>query len=228
MKKLTAVTTAGIAAVALSMALVGCGSKTETKTSTSTSTSTSTTTSKAAPTSTTQAAGPNKTIQDYIKENPIVETTIHHGDPGPKVDLPVPEGWSLIQESADAPYGGIVYDRAANPNDPPKIVAIFEKLTGNVDPATILQYAPGELKNLPDYEPVGDDTKSTLGGFDAVQLGGNFTQDGEKRVIAQKTVVIPGQDGLYELQLTAGALDAEALPLMEATNFIDDQTKITP
>lgn len=228
MKKLTAVTTAGIAAVALSMALVGCGSKTETKTSTSTSTSTSTTTSKAAPTSTTQAAGPNKTIQDYIKENQIVETTIHHGDPGPKVDLPVPEGWSLIQESADAPYGGIVYDRAANPNDPPKIVAIFEKLTGNVDPATILQYAPGELKNLPDYEPVGDDTKSTLGGFDAVQLGGNFTQDGEKKIIAQKTVVIPGQDGLYVLQLTAGALDAEALPLMEATNFIDDQTKITP
>ena len=40
--------------------------------------------------------------------------------------------------------------------DPPSIVAIMSKLTGNVDPAKIFEFAPGELKNLPGYESAGD------------------------------------------------------------------------
>ena len=55
---------------------------------------TSTTTSKAAPTTSAQAAGPNKTIVDYIKENGIVESPVHRGDAGaPTIDLPTPQGW---------------------------------------------------------------------------------------------------------------------------------------
>jgi hypothetical protein len=232
MKTLTAVTTAGVAALALSVALVGCGSKTETKTSTSasTSSSTSTTTSSASPTSTTQAAGPNKTIADYIKENQIVQTPVHRGDPGsPTINLPFPPGWSDAGQATPAfAYGAILFDTPEVPTDPPQIIAAVVKLTGNVDPAMILQYAPGELKNLPDYAPMGDATKSTLGGFDAVQLGGNYTRDGKKRIIAQKTVVIPGQDGLYVLQMNADALDGQEGPLMDATSVIDEQTTITP
>jgi hypothetical protein len=221
-----------IAIVALGVALVGCGSDTKTQSSTSKTTASSsktTTSNTAAPTSSAQASGPNYTIADYVKENGIVETPIHHGDPGsPTVDLPVPAGWTLVQESQDAPYGGVVYSGAAAPNNPPRITAIFSKLTGNVDPAKILEFAPGELKNLPQYEPVGDQSSSTLGGFNAVQLGGNYMRDGEKRIVGQKTVVIPGQDGLYVLQLNADALDSDALPLMDATNVIDEQTTITP
>lgn len=234
MKKITAVSTAALAAVALSVALVGCGSKTETKTSSSTSTSTSTSTAtststKAESTSPTEAAGPNKTIQDYLKENQITETQVKMGEPGaPKIDLPTPTDWSVAKQPPDWAYGAIIYDKAEVPDDPPSIIAIVSKLTGNVDPAKILEFAPGELKNLPGWEPLGDGSKSTLSGFDAFQMGGNYTRDGKKRIIAQKTVVIPGEDGVYVLQMNADALDGQEGPLMDATGIIDEKTTITP
>lgn len=232
MKKITAVATAGLAAISLSVALVGCGSETETQTSTSTSTSTSPSTStEAAPsTSPTAAAGPNTTIQDYLTENQIQETPVRRGDPGsPNIDLPFPPDWSDAgPQTPEWAYGAIVYDKPEDPSDPPSIIAIVSKLTGNVDPAKILEIAPGELKNLPQYEPLGDDNKSTLSGFDAVQLGGNYVKDGKKRIIAQKTVVIPTQDGLYVLQMNADALDGQEGVLMDATSVIDEQTTITP
>lgn len=232
MQKITAVATAGLAAISLSVALVGCGSKTETKTTTSTSTSTSTTTSTsaAASASPTESKGPNETIQDYLKANNIQETAIHRGDAGsPTIDLPFPPDWSDAgPQTPDWAYGAIVYDKPETPDDPPSIIAIVSKLTGNVDPAKILELAPGELKNLPNYEPLGDDNKSTLSGFDAVQLGGNYTKEGKKRIIAQKTVVIPTNDGLYVLQLNADALDGQEGVLMDATSVIDEKTTITP
>jgi hypothetical protein len=49
-----------------------------------------------------------------------------------------------------------------------------------------------------------------------------------KRVIAQKTVVIPGQDGLYVLQLNADGTEDQMGALMDATGVIDEQTTITP
>lgn len=238
MNKMTAVATAGLAAVSLSFALVGCGSdsKTESKSSTSTSTSTSsaTSTSKSTETSAspTQAAGKNKTIQDYMKENQITEKPVKRGDPGsPKIDLAMPPGWSDAgQQTPDWAYGAIVFDKPQDPADPPSIISIVSKLTGNVDPQKVLEFAPGELQNLPGWTPLGDGgaNKSTLSGFDAVQLGGNYTKDGKKRIIAQKTVVIPVQDGLYVLQMNADALDGQEGPLMDATNVIDEKTTITP
>jgi len=48
------------------------------------------------------------------------------------------------------------------------------------------------------------------------------------RMVAQKTVVIPGQDGLFVLQLNADGTEDQAMPLMDATQTIDDQTTITP
>ena len=47
-------------------------------------------------------------------------------------------------------------------------------------------------------------------------------------MIAQKTVVIPGQDGLYVLQLNADGTEDQMGPLMDATSVIDEQTTITP
>jgi hypothetical protein len=141
----------------------------------------------------------------------------------------VPNGWHALPEGSGAPYGGIVFDSPSDPNDPPTIVAIVSKLDGDVDPAKILEYAPGELKNLPSYEGgSANGNESTLGGFKAWQLGGSYTKNDKKRTVAQKTVVITGPNGLYVLQLDADALDAEAVPLMDATNVIDEQTTITP
>lgn len=232
MNKMTVAATASLAAVSLSFALVGCGSsdKSETKTSTATSASTSTSTTTAASPSPTPAAAHNKTIQDYLKENQITEAPVKRGDPGsPNIELAMPPGWSDAgAQTPDWAYAAIVFDTPKVPNDPPSIIAIVSKLTGNVDPKKILEFAPGELQNLPGYEPLGKANQSSLSGFDAVQLGGNYVKDGQKRIIAQKTVVIPGKDGLYVLQMNADALDGQEGPLMDATGVIDDKTTITP
>ncbi|UXA07901.1 LpqN/LpqT family lipoprotein [Mycobacterium sp. SMC-2] len=213
--------------VALSLALAGCGSdhKSGSQSSTSTTTSTSTSTTSSA-TSTTPVAKAKYTIADYVKDNHITETPVHHGDPGPNVDLPVPPGWQLNQ-NAGSSYGGIVSTQPSNPNDPPTVTALFSRLTGDVDPAKIIQYAPGEVQNLPGYDG-GDGKASTLAGFQAWQLGGTYERDGTTRVIAQKTVVIPSQGAVYVLQLNADGPQADQGPLMDVTKVIDDQTTITP
>lgn len=222
-----------IAAVALGIGLSGCGSDTSTEETTTTSATESeeTTTSEAAPTTSAEAAGPAMTIVDYIQQNNITEAPVKRGDPGaPTIDLPFPEGWE--DAGANTPewaYGAIVFTGdPAMAQDPPTIIAIVSKLTGNVDPAKILEYAPGELQNLPDFEGPTTGQPGTLSGFEATQIGGMYVRDGVTRMIAQKTVVIPGQDGLYVLQLNADGTEDQAMPLMDATAAIDDETTITP
>ena len=149
-------------------------------------------------------AGPNPTIADYIKQNDIQETAIKMGDPSaPAVNLPIPDGWQPLtpEEAPDYAYGAIGYGGAEFKSDPPNIVALMSKLTGTVDQQKIIDLAPGELNNLPDYKPGNAGEASTLGDYPAYVLGGTYTRDGATRVIAQKTVVIPVADGLYVLQL---------------------------
>jgi hypothetical protein len=221
-----------ISAIAIGIGLTGCGSDTKSEPSTSkqTSAASSTTTTKAAPTSAAPAAGPNKTIVDYIKENGIVETPVHRGDPGsPTLDLPFPPGWEDAGNRTPGwAYRAIVATDPAMGQNPPTIIALVSKLTGNVDPAKILEYAQGEIKNLPGYDGATEGSPSTLGGFEATQIGGTYTKDGVKRAIAQKTVVIPGQDALFVLQLNADGTEDQMGALMDATGVIDEQTTITP
>ena len=221
-----------ISAIAIGIGLSGCGSDTKSEPSTSkqTSTASSTTTSKAAPTSSAQASGPNKTIVDYIKENGITESPVHRGDPGsPTITLPFPPGWEDAgSRTPEWAYAAIVSNDPAMAQDPPTIISLVSKLTGNVDPAKILEYAQGEIKNLPGYDGAQGGQPSTLGGFDATQIGGTYTKDGVKRAIAQKTVVIPGQDALFVLQLNADGTEDQMGALMDATGVIDEQTTITP
>lgn len=222
MKHLTAATVT----VALSLALVGCGSdhKSGNQSSTSTSTTTSASNSASA-TSSAPAAGAKYTIADYVKDNLIAEAPVHRGDPGsPTINLPLPPGWK-VADNVNTSYGGIVSEQPTNPADPPIIAALVSKLTGDVDPAKIIQFAPGELQNLPGFQG-SDGTASTLGGYQAWQLNGTYQKDGATRVVAQKTVVIPGQGVLFVLQLNANAPQSDQGPLMDATNVIDDQTTI--
>ena len=228
-------TTAGGAAItliALGLTLTGCGSDSKTDASSSSpSSSSSGSTSSAAPTST-EAAGASPTIADYIKENGITETPVKRGDPGtPTVNLPTPEGW--VDAGPKTPAGAYIAIAFADPSmaaDPPTIVAVMSKLTGNVNPAEIFKYAPGELKNLPGYESAGDGGDAKLGGFDAYQIGASFEKNGAKKLIAQKTVIIPAADGngIFVLQLNASGSEDQINPLMEATAKIDEQTTITP
>jgi hypothetical protein len=222
-----------IAVVALGLALAGCGSDTKSAPSSSASSSSSSKSSSAksssAAPSTPAPAGKNETIADYIKESGITETPVKRGDPGtPTLDLPVPAGWADTgAKTPEYAWSAIVSTDPTMASDPPSIVALMSKLTGDVDPAKILEYAPGELKNLPGFEG-GDGNTSTLGGFDAYQIGGSYVKDGAKRMIAQKTVVIPSNGDVFVLQLNADGLEDQMGPLMDATSQIDEKTTITP
>lgn len=223
------------ALVALGLALAGCGSDSTTAASSSSSSSSSpasssAATSSAAPTSTQAAA--NKTIADYIKDNGITETPVKRGDPGtPTVTMPTPEGWADAgPKTPPGAYGAIVSTDPSMATNPPTIVSVMSRLTGDVDPAEIFKYAPGELKNLPGYESAGDGGDAKLGGFDAYQIGATYMKDGTKTLIAQKTVVIPAADGngVFVLQLNASGTEDQINALMDATSTIDEQTTVTP
>jgi hypothetical protein len=232
----------GTAAIAAAVAIVlsGCGSDTKTAPSTSTSSKTSTsssTSTKAAPKSKPKvaprdedAAGPNPTIASYIAENNIQETPVKRGDPGsPTIDLPVPDGWEPAgEDTPEWAYGAIIYTGPDAGEYTPSIVALVSKLTGNVDPQKIIDLAPGELNNLPGFKALNEGEASTLGEYPAFQLGGTWTQDGETKIVAQKTVVIPGSDGLYVLQLNADGLEDQKELIGAATDVIDTDTTITP
>ena len=216
-----------ILAVVLGLALAGCGSNEKKSAETSKPTTSSST---AAPAST-PAAKPNLTIPDYIKQQGITEAPVKRGDPGsPEINLPFPPGWEdMGPDTPQWAWGAIKFtgDPAMAAN-PPTIIALLSKLTGNVDPAKILEYAPGEMKNLPGYEGDGTGSASTLGGFDAWQIGGTYMKDGVKHAVAQKTVTIPASDGLFVLQLNADGTEDQMGILMDATGVIDEQTTITP
>ena len=211
-------------AVVLGLALAGCGSDEKKSEETSKETS-----SSAAAPATSAEAKPHKSIPDYIKENGIIETPVKRGDPGsPEIILPTPPGWEDLPPPA-AFWGTMKFTGDPALAAPPlRVNTLLAKLTGNVDPAKILEYAPGEIRNLPGYEGDEVGSASTLGGFDAWQIEGTYMFNGAKRAVAQKTVTIPGADGLYVLQLNADGAEDQIGILKDATKLIDEQTTITP
>jgi hypothetical protein len=221
-----------IAVFALGVALTSCGSKSAPAASSSSSSSKTSAASSSSSTSAAPAAGKNETLADYIKEAGLTETPVKRGDPGsPTIDLPVPDGWATAgDKTPDFAYGAIISTDPTMASDPPSIIAIVSKLTGNVDKAKLIEYAPGELNNLPGFDGPKTGETSTLGGFDAVQLGGSYVKDGVQRMIAQKTVIIPAADnsGTFVLQLNADGTEDQMGPLMDATSVIDEKTTITP
>jgi hypothetical protein len=229
--------------IAVTLSVVGCSkddSSSSSKDTTSAASSTSKTTSaaksskpKASPRTTdTSKPGANKTIADYIASNNIKETPIKQGDAGaPTIDLPVPDGWEVAGDNApDYAYGAIIYTGPEATDYVPSVIAILSKLEGdNVNAKDLLAVAAGELKNLPGYKEVVPGVDSTLSEFPAYEIAGLFTDEGESKVVAQKTVVITGADGsLYVLQLNADGLEGQADIVGTALEAIDKQTTITP
>lgn len=228
----SALTGAAAAVTALAVVLSGCGSDSKTTASSSSSSSSKsseTSTKTTTKTETVAPAGQNPTIADYVKENNLQETPIAMGDTtAPAVNLPNLDGWKLFGTEDVKPgfYGAAVYAGPEFESDPPTIDVIYSKLTGAADPQAILDLAPGEVNNLPGFVAGNPGEKSTLGDYPAWVLGGTYEQDGQKRLIAQKTVVIPAPDGLYVLQLNVKGPDGSSDVVNVATDKIDTDTTI--
>lgn len=180
---------------------------------------------------TTGTAGKLPTISDYIKQNNISETPVQVGDPtAPKVTIPAVLGWQDAGESTppDA-FAAMVNTDPNLGEDPPSVVILMSRLGNNADPAEILNLAPNELANLPQFDNGGSDPENVkLAGFDAVRAGGTYLRDGATRLIAQETVVIPGKDGLYVMQLNADGSGGQVQALGVALDAIDKGATIEP
>lgn len=222
-----------LAALTLGIGLSGCSSNTSGSASSASSSATSSSaasSAQAAPPTSSAPPAPIVTLADYVRDNNIVETPVMPGDAGsPTIELPTLEGWEDMGSNApEGSYSASVFTSDPPVADPATVVTKVIKLTGNVDPAKVLEVAPGELRTLPGFDGPGAGQPNKLSGFDATVIGGTYTKDGAQRMVAQKTVVIPGQEGLYVLQINAEGTPDEANALMDATAAIDDQAKITP
>ena len=142
--------------------------------------------------------------------------------------FPFPPDWSPAGDrTPDWAYGAIVYDKAPDPENPPFIYAIASKLTGNVDPAKILELAPGQLNELPEFTPREAPHSDKVGGYDAIDYVGTYVWEGSKRAVGQQTIVIPGKDAVFVMQLNAEAPTGQEQPVVDAIKLIREQTKIT-
>ena len=159
----------------------------------------------------------------------------HHRSPGqaddpnaPAITLPVLPDWKGTG-AATPPYAyaGLINTDPATAADPPTIIVVFSKLEG-ADPAEILKLAPNEIRNLPEFNGDDEAKRAKLAGFDSVQIGGTYVRDGVTRLIGQKTVAIPGKDGLYVLQINADALKDQVVLLVTATDAMDRLATIKP
>jgi Probable lipoprotein LpqN len=229
----------GVAAViaALGIGLVGCGSgSTPSSNKTSSSASTATT---AAPTTSAQpqpkvaprtsVPGPNPTIDSYLQQNGIKATPVHRGDAdAPTIDFPMPDGWA--DAGPDTPptaYWAIVDNGPEAAKYTPSIVATLSRLEGDPDPQKLLDLAAGETKNLPGFTPHGDGAEGDFAGSPSYQVAGTWVDNGQTKAVAQKTVVINGNDAIYLLRLNADCLPDQIEKALPATITIDDKTKIT-
>lgn len=220
----TITVTALLSAIALSVALNGCAPGGGAGSTTSTP--------PAQDSSATKAAGSDPigtTLHQYIVDNNIAEVRFTRGEPGtPRIEFPFPPGWSSAGDRTPGwAYGAIVFDRPQNPQDPPYMVAIASKLTGDVDQAKILEYAPGQLNKLPDFTPFHEPKRDSLSGFAAMDYAGTYVRRSQLRVIGQQTIVVPGPDALFVLQLNADAPQTEKQPVIDAAKFIAERTKIS-
>ena len=209
------------AATAITGGVAGC-SKTATETSPASSPASS------APASKSEAPVSLTTIQDYIKQNNITETSVKRTDSGvPVIGLPFPPGW--VDAGADTPvwsFGAILFSTPKDPQQPPNIIAAMSKLNGNVDPAKILEFAPNEMRNKSGFAQISEPVRLKISGFDAVEASGTYVINDARRVIVQDTVVIPTQGGVYVVQLNGDAPEAEKDVVIEAMKVINTGTQI--
>ena len=242
MKKITALAAAGIAAVTIVPALTGCSPTTEQAYTGPPVPPPTVWTGSPAPAtmaehggghggSAAEAPAAGNNLHRYIVDNKIAEVPFKKDQPGtPKIEFPLPPGWTPAGDlTPDWAYGAIYYgNELKGLEDATFMYAIASKLTGNVDPQKVLDLAPGQLNELPDFTPSkGGPSRDKFAGYDAINYVGTYQWDGKERAVGQETIVIPGKDGLYVLQLNGESPGGQEQAVIDAAEVIRSQTKIT-
>lgn len=175
-----------------------------------------------------RTAGQLPTLGDYIKQNNITETPAKHDDPDvPKIALPMPPGWADAGAATPSyAYNAIVAVDPFLQPDPPTVIVVLSKLTGDVNTAQILELAPNELRNLPDFDG-SDPQPGKISGFDDVAIAGKYSRNGQARTIAQTTTVIPAKEGVYVLQINVEGTYEQTEVVIQVLDTIAKKATIT-
>lgn len=177
----------------------------------------------------TRADGKAYTIVDYIHDNGLFEVPIHRETAdAPAVTVPIPPGWADAGTRAPSWAYSAMFFQGLPPNvEPPTVISLMSKLSGAVEAAKILQYAPNEVRNLPGFQG-GATRPFRLAGFDAVEVVGAYDRDARRHAVWQKTAVVPAVGGLFVLQINADALEPEVQIITDVGNLVDQQTTVAP
>jgi serine/threonine protein kinase len=172
--------------------------------------------------------GNYQTIATYLKSNNIQESLVHRNEPGaPVVTMPMPPGW--VDAGPQTPafaYQSIVYNGPSAGNYRPSATALISRLGPNADAQKILDFAPGELNNLPGFTPTDTGTPGTVDGHKSFQIAGSWNSNGVTKLITQNTVVIQDGTGLYVMQINIDGVADQAEIIKQITEAIDRDTKI--
>lgn len=208
-----------------------------------TSTSTTSTTPSLklnAPPPLTGVPGSYPTIATYLHEvSPNVAMT-HRHDPGaPIITLPMPPNWSDAGAATRSfAYQTIIYRGPGAENYAPSVTALMSKLGPDVDPQKIIDFAPGELNNMPGFVASDPGGMRTIDGHQAFRLAGTWDAPAAagtpelpgvpamQRLIAQYTVLIKDRAGLYVLQINVDAAAGQNAAFQQICDAIDRDTKI--
>jgi serine/threonine protein kinase len=184
--------------------------------------------------------GTYPTIATYLHEvSPNVAMT-HRHDPGaPIITLPMPPNWyDAGAATRSFAYQTIIYRGPGSESYAPSVTALMSKLGPNVDPQKIIDFAPGELNNMPGFVASDPGGMRSIDGRQAYRLAGTWdapaaagTPDmpgvpAMQRLIAQYTVLIKDQDGLYVLQMNVDAAAGQNAAFQQICDAIDRDTKI--
>lgn len=143
----------------------------------------------------TRADGKEYAIVDYIDDNGPFEMPIHRQTPdAPMVTVPIPPGWADAGTRTPSwAYSAMLFEGLPPNVEPPVVIALISKLSGDVEAAKILQDAPNELRNVPGFSG-GDSRRLSLAGSEAVDVVGSYDRDARRRagtVVDQQTAVAP-------------------------------------
>lgn len=195
----------------------------------------------------TGAPGGHPTIATYLHEvSPNVAMT-HRHDPGaPIITLPMPANWSDAGPATRPfAYQTIVYHGPGAEAYAPSVTALMSKLGPEVDPQKIIDFAPGELNNMPGFVASDRGEMRTIDGRQAFMLSGTWNAPpvapapgapgapespglpAMQRLIAQYTVLVQDRAGLYVLQINVDAEAGQTEIFHRICEAIDRDTKIS-